>query len=126
MPSLWDTGDRALKSEAKRISNTLRYIYDEATAKKQTYVFKIDIDSDSWSFESEHESRSFEMKDDVMLKDVIIPSVGKVSYGKVAVIFGPLGPEEPLTLHLMKGKTEYTVKFNPLNGRAGIYKGYVL
>jgi len=126
MPSLWDTGERALKSEAKRIGNTLRYIYDEAAARKQTYVFKIDLETDSWSFESRHESRSFKLKDDVMFRDVVIPSVGEVSYGKVAMKFGPLGPEEPVTLHLMKDKAEYTVKFNPLNGRAKIYEGYIL
>ncbi len=126
MPSFWDTGERALKSEAKRIANTLRYIYDEAAARKQTYIFKIDLDTGSWGFESGHESRSFRMKDDVMFRDVVIPSVGEVSYGKVALSFGPLGPEEPVTLHLMKDKAEYTVKFNPLNGRAGVYRGYVL
>ena len=37
MPRLWDRGERALKSEARRIGNTLRYLHDESTGKKITY-----------------------------------------------------------------------------------------
>lgn len=126
MPSFWDTGERALKSEARRISSTLRYVYDEAVGKKQTYTFRIDLDKNSWGFESEKESRSFQMKKDVMFKDIIIPSHGEITAGEVTLEFGPLGPEEPVTVHLIKDKNEYTVNFNHLNGRAKILEGYVV
>ena len=112
MPSLWDTGERALKTESRRISNTLRYIYDEALGKKQTYNLKINLDKDVWSYKSKNESRSFELKDSVMFKDIIVPSLGDVSFGEVIMAFGPLGPEEPLIVHLMKKEKEYTVVFN--------------
>jgi len=126
MPNLWDTGERALKSEAKRIRNTLRYINDEAAGKKRTYILKIDLSSDSWGFESEKESRSFEMKENIMFKDVILPSIGEVSIGEVIMKFGPMGPEEPIILHLIKDELEYTVTFNHINGRAKIDEGYIL
>lgn len=126
MPSLWDTGKRSLTSEAKRVSNTLRYIYDEAAGKKQDYIFNIDLDSNIWSFESDSESRSFEMKKEVMFKDIVIPSHGEISNGELAVIFGPLGPEEPIILHLIKDDAECTIKFNHLNGRAKVLEGYIL
>ena len=126
MPSLWDTAERSLKSEAKRISNTLRYIYDEAVGKKQDYLLKINIDNDTWGFESDSETRNFEMKKDVMFKDIFIPSHGEVSRGELALMFGPLGPAEPITFHLIKDEMEYTVQFNHLNGRAKVIKGYVL
>ncbi len=126
MPSLWDTGERALKSEAKRIGNTLRFIYDEAAGKKKTYVLKIDLNAGSWSYESENVSRNFRMEEDVMFKDIVIPSLGEVSTGEVILSFGPTGPEEPVTFHLIKDKMEYTVIFNHINGRAKIYEGYVL
>ena len=126
MPNLWDRSGRALKSETKRFANTMRYIYDEAIGKKQTYILKIDLNTDSWSFESESESRSFRTKETVMFKDIIIPSLGEVSAGQVMLKFGPMGPEEPLTLHLMQDDHEYTVMFNPLNGRVKIHEGYVL
>ncbi len=126
MPSLWGSGERYLKSEAKRIGNTLRYIYGEAVSKKQTYAVKIDIENNTWAFESKSESRSFEIKNEVMFKDIIIPSHGEISRGELTLIFGPLGPEEPITLHLIRDDAEYTVKFNHLNGRAKVLKGYII
>jgi len=126
MPSFWDTGEKALKSEAKRMSGTLRYIYDEAVGKKKTYTVKVDLDDSSWGFQSENESRSFNLGKDIMFKDVIIPSHGEISAGEVTIEFGPLGPPEPMTLHLIKDELEYTVMFNHLNGRAKIFEGYVL
>lgn len=126
MPNLWNVGDRALKSEAKRISNTLMYISDEAAGKKQIYALKIDFSTDSFSYESEKESRSFRMKDNIRFKDVIIPSLGEVSIGEIIYQFGPMGPEEPITLHLIRNDSEYTVMFNNINGRAKIRKGYFI
>ena len=126
MPSLWGSGDRSLKSEAKRMGNTMRYIYDEAVSKKQIYSLKIDIENNTWSFESKGESRSFQAKDGVMFKDIIVPSHGEISKGELTLIFGPLGPEEPITLHLFRDEAEYTVKFNHLNGRAKVLEGYII
>jgi len=126
MPNLWDSGERALKSEAKRISNTLMYIYDEAAGKKQTYTLKIDLNGDTFSYESEKESRNFRMKENIRFKDVIIPSLGEVSFGEIIYQFGPMGPEEPITLHLIKDDSQYTVMFNHINGRAKIREGYLI
>ncbi len=126
MPSFWNTGERALKSEVKRLSSTLRYVYDEAAGKKQNYIFRINLDNSSWGFENERETRSFQMERDVMFKDVIIPSLGEITAGEVTIEFGPLKPEEPVTVHLMKDKLEYTITFNHLNGRTKIIERYVL
>ena len=124
MPSLWKSSEASLKSEAKRMANTLRYIYDEAVSRKQTIAITFDIENNRWSYESKSESRSFEAKDDVMFKDIYIPSHGEVLRGELTLIFGPLGPEEPITIHLMKDKIEYTVKFNHLTGRAKVLEEY--
>jgi hypothetical protein len=61
-----------------------------------------------------------------MFKDITIPSHGEISTGELTLIFGPLGPEEPITLHLMRNDAEYTVKFNHLNGRAKVFEGYII
>jgi general secretion pathway protein H len=126
MPRLWVRGERALKSEAKRISNTLMYIYDEAAGKKQEYILKIDFNADTYSYESEKESRVFRMKDNIRFRDIIIPSLGEVSIGEIIYKFGPMGPEEPVTLHLIKDDSEYTVIFNHITGRAKIYEGHIV
>jgi prepilin-type N-terminal cleavage/methylation domain-containing protein len=126
MPSFWSTERDTLKIEAKRISSALRYIYDEAIGKKQTYMLSINLDNKSWSFESEKEFRSFRIKENVEIRDIVVPSLGEVSTGEVIIEFGPMGPEEPLILHLKKGKSEYSVIFNHLNGRTKIHEGYRL
>lgn len=126
MPNLWDTGERAVKSEAKRVGNTMRYIYDEAAGKKQDYLITIDLNDGSWGYKSQTASRVFKMRDDVTFRDVVVPSLGEVTSGDVELKFGPTGPEEPVILHLMKDEVEYTVTFNHMNGRAKVYKGYRL
>ena len=126
MPNLWVSGERALKSEAKRIGNTMRYINDEAAGKKQTYELKINVSGDSWGFYSEKESRRFVMKDNVTFRDVVVPSLGQVAMGEVTLKFGPMGAEEPVIVHLVKDDLEYTVSFNHISGRSKIYKGYKL
>lgn len=124
MPSFWDT-EGNLKKETKLMSSALRYIYDEAVSKKQIFLLNINFDDKSWGFKSEKESRSYVISEDVEVKDVIVPSLGRISAGEVSIRFGPLGPEESLIFHFRKGDSEYTVIFNHLNGRAKVIKGYI-
>lgn len=124
IPNLWESDKRALRSEAKRIGNTLRYIYDEAAGKKATYTFKINLNEGSWGFESDKETRSLKVSDNILIRDVIIPSLGTITTGEAILTFGPLGPEETLTIHLSTDEFEYTIIFNHLNGRAKVYEGY--
>ncbi len=124
MPSFWNFGESSLKAEAKNIGSVLSFVYDEAVGKKGLYLFKIDIDEGAWGFEGKKESRNFRLKRDVKIKGVLIPSLGEISKGQIIIKFGPLGPEEPLILHLMKDESEYTVIFNHLNGRSKILEGY--
>jgi general secretion pathway protein H len=126
MPSLWVSDEHALKTEARHFSGTLRYIYDEAIGKKQTYVLHFNLDDQTWGFKSHTEKRSFKIKEDVRISDLVVPSHGKVSQGEFIMEIGPLGPEEPLTLHIKRGEAEYTVTLNHMNGRTKIYKGYTL
>ncbi len=126
MPSFWEPPESALKSEAKHISSTMRYVYDEAIGRKEVYAFSINPETSSWSFEGGSESRSFKAKNKVKFKDVLVPSTGELTKKEVTVNFGPLGPEEPIVLHLTSDDIEYTVIFNHLNGRSKILEGYVL
>ncbi len=126
MPSFRDTGERALRSDAKQIGNTLRYVYDEAVGKKKTYTVIFNLDESVWGFESPNESRSFHLGRNIVFRDVLIPSHGEISGGEIAIEFGPLGPDEPVTIHLLKDRKEYTVVFNHLNGRPKVFEGYIV
>lgn len=126
MPSFWRSETDIIKSEARHISRTLRYIYDEAIGRKQTYLFSVNLDNETWGYTSEREQRTFMPQEDLDIQDIIVPSLGEISTGEVAVEFGPLGPEEPIILHLQKRKSVYTIMLNHLNGRIKILKGYKL
>ncbi len=126
IPSFMDTGEGSLKADAKRIGSALRYVYDEAVSKKKSCLFNINLDNDSYGFTCPGGSKNFSLREDAFMKDILIPSSGTHSDGEVTLKFGPLGTEEPIILHLAKGKEEYTVIFNNINGRAGIYEGYKL
>ncbi len=125
-PSIWKSEKSSLKTEARHISSTIRYIYDEAISKKKSYVLGFNIDERTWGFESDSETRNFKIKREIEIRDIFIPSHGEISAGEVLIVFGPTGPEEPLILHLMKGQSEYTVIFNHISGRTKILEGYIL
>ena len=126
MPSFWETEKDAVKTEAKHLSSALRYIYDNAVKKKQIYSFNVNLDNESWGFKSKKETRNFKTKGNAEIRDIIAPSLGEVSNGEVTIEFGPMGPEEPIILHLRKGKSEYTIILNHLDGRTKIFEGYIL
>jgi len=126
MPNFLGTGKNALKTEARHMSSALRYIYDEAVGKKQTYLFNINLDENSWGFTSEQETRSFMTKGGVEVSDVITLANGEISEGELLIEFGPMGPEESILLHLKKGESAYTIIFNHLSGRTKILEGYAL
>jgi general secretion pathway protein H len=126
MPAFWISDESILKTEARHFSSTLRYIHDEAIGKKQPYLLLVNLDRNTWGFNSEKETRNFIVKKDIRIKDIVIPSHGEISQGEITVVFGPLGPEEPIVLHLQKGEAEYTIIFNHINGRTKIHKGYLL
>lgn len=125
-PSFWMTKEDEVKREAKNLSAVLRYVYDEAINKKKTYVFRFNLDENIYSFKGEKESRIYQIKLNEGLKEIITPSLGNVSMGEVIIEFGPLGPVEPIIVHLKEDENEYTVLFNNLTGRTRIYEGYRL
>lgn len=126
MPSFLDSPDKALRSEARHISNTMRYVYDEATVRKETYLFSIYPENGSWGFKGDKEAKTFKIRGDVKFKDVFIPSIGEFTRKEVRISFGPLGPDEPIVLHLTNNGKDFTIIFNNLNGRSRILEGYIL
>jgi prepilin-type N-terminal cleavage/methylation domain-containing protein len=124
MPSFWSLGEDTLKTEARHMSSILKYIYDEAIGKKQTFLVKFDLDNETWGYQTQKESRNYRLREDIQIKDIVVPSLGEISYGEVTIIFGPMGPEESITIHLQKAESEYTVIFNHLNGKTKIFEGY--
>lgn len=124
IPSLWRTEEDALVIEAKQLSSTLRYVYDVTVSRREKHLFHMNLDTDSYGFESGSESRIFHIKGEGSFRDVLVPSMGKRSEGEIIVEFGLLGPDEPIVIHLVSGDSEYTVVFNHITGRTKIIRGY--
>jgi prepilin-type N-terminal cleavage/methylation domain-containing protein len=124
MPSIWRTREDMVKNEVRHLSTTLRYVHDMAVSSKETFVFRFNLDNDIYAFKIRGEARTHKIHINDGLQDVIIPSIGKVSEGEVIVDFGPLGPDEPITVHIGDKEVEYTIFFNNLTGRTRIYEGY--
>jgi len=125
-PSVWKTQRDRLKDETRHLSTTLRYVYDRALSTKETCLLRFNLDEDSYAFSIRGESREHRIDIDGALRDIVIPSMGRISEGEVTIKFGALGPEEPIIVHLGSGDIEYTVFFNNLTGRTNIYEGYRL
>lgn len=124
IPSLWRSGEDSLLKEAKQISGTLSYVYDVTVSKKEKHRFYLNLDTDSYGYESGSGSRRFRMTGEGRFRDVLVPSLGKRTEGEVSVEFGLLGPEEPIIIHLAAGESEYTVVFSHITGRSKIIRGY--
>jgi type II secretion system protein H len=124
VPYLWNSGERAVKSDARRLSSSLRYVHDESTAKKLPFTFRFDLENRLWEFKGKSEKRSFKMNDNVYFRDIILPSQGNISAGELILTFSATGTGEPFTVHLSNDETDYTVIFNHISGRVNIYKGY--
>lgn len=124
IPSLWHTNKEEIISDAKRLSNTLRYVHNEAVSRREAHSFNLNLDQDTYGFSSTSEKRSFRMNGTGGFKDVMIPSLGTLTEGEVSIAFGLLGSEEPLIIHIFYEDLEYTIIFNNITGRSHVIEGY--
>jgi len=125
-PSIWESQNDVLRNEARHLSASLRYVYDLAVSTKETSVFRFDLDKDIYAFKLKGRMQIHRIQVDNGLQDIIIPSIGKITEGEVEIRFGPLGPEEPVIVHIGGEEGGYTILLNNITGRTKIYEGYRL
>ncbi len=135
-PRLSATGDSGLRSSARSISTTIRYLEDRAMATKTAYRMKINISDSSIEIvqvaadgteqaADEIPPDSTHLADGISVSDVITPRLGKVAEGEVSIDFGPLGPDQYFTIHLRSPKGRfYTVQAYPRSGRVKLFENY--
>jgi general secretion pathway protein H len=111
---------RKAASDARKIASLLRYLNDTATYTKETYSLKFDLRDAALSWEGpdggKHENIG-------SLSSVYLPSKGEINEGEVTILFGPLGAEENIEVHLRDKGKGMTVTFSPISGRAKISEG---
>lgn len=117
MPSFIGIGDNKLKSEAREIASILRYLYDSAVSRKETFLIKFNFSEDTVSFSSPEGEKRKEFNNII---GVTTQSRGLVSTGELIFFFEPLGITENLSVHLNKENKFMDVTLNHLSGRVKI------
>lgn len=128
-------GDTYVKADASRVSALVRYLYQAAATRKVYYRLWFDMEKGAirveyskngtdYTEEGDSSLRRLKLRDGVDMEDIVVPELGKVNTGEVAVIFSPAGSVEPFTLHLKASEKSLTLYFNPYSGIVKITEGY--
>ena len=117
VPSFSGLGENKLKSEAREIASILRYMYDSAVSRKETFLINFNFNEDIVYLNGPDGERTRRFDN---ITGVTTQSRGMISSGELIFFFEPLGIRENLSIHLNKGDKEMTVTLNHLSGRVKI------
>ena len=135
-PKLSVTGHAGLRSSARSLSASIRYLEDLAVATKTAYRMKISLNGSDIEILKVMPDGGEQPADDVLpdrslladgitVSDVITSRLGKVSEGEVRLDFGPLGLDGFFTIHLRSAKgLFYTVRAYPRSGKVRVFENY--
>lgn len=136
LPRIPFVDEYAFKSEARRMAGLIRYIDENSTAKKVYFRLWFHPGKPDIEIESSVDGREFKKSADtvfqgvslnsgVLVGDVVMQGMGKVSDGELGVIFNPGAGAEPFVLHLTSNERAMTIEYNPFSGKVKIKEGYV-
>lgn len=137
LPRLPFAHERDLKTSARTLAGSLRYLGDLAISTKQHYRLRISLltseiavtrvlpEGDELTV-SDGTLKHLSLLDGIMFSDIVTPRLGKVAEGEAVLDFGPLGVEEFSVLHLKRKDDSryYTVAVYPGSGRVTVLEGY--
>jgi len=117
LPSFANFGDSKLKSEAREMASVFRFMHDSAVSRKETFVMKVDLDSNlvSWKGPEGEKTKKFEY-----ITSVQTQSKGTVSKGELTFFFGPTGINENISVHMTSGKSDMSITLNHISGKVKI------
>jgi prepilin-type N-terminal cleavage/methylation domain-containing protein len=138
VPRVADVSGVALGATARRLSQSVRYLYEEAALRGSVYGLVLDLDeqrvhvvrldSETGEFVEDDAmlSRELALPDGVRLTAVVLPSVGRLDQGAVPIYFYPEGFADPAWIQLGDDRERgYTVIVDPIRGRAEVVDGAV-
>lgn len=128
-------GGQRLKSSGHLITGTVRYVYDQATAKKRMYRLNYSLKegelwvtflNDDGSFEEDLSplGRRRRLLAGIQFEDIVTP-IEKVKEGQTYTQFFPTGLVDHGIVHLRtEDGTQLTLFIHPMSGRVTIENGY--
>ena len=135
MPKLFPRDDAGLKSSARTLASTLRYLQERAIATRINYNQKFQFPDGIVTVKTVSDAGFEEVTDDAALRerilsegvsveDVVLNARGRINEGEVSVRIGTEGLQELLTVHLKSSGGHYTVIAYPVSGKVQIQEGY--
>ncbi|MHC1697122.1 MAG: Tfp pilus assembly protein FimT/FimU [Geobacteraceae bacterium] len=137
LPRLPFAHERDLKTSARTLAASLRYLGDLAISTKQHYRLRITLltneiavtrvipEGDELAF-GDSALNQLALRDGIVFADIETPRLGKVRAGEAVLDFGPLGVEDLAVIHLKRADDSryYTVAVYPGSGRITVLEGY--
>jgi general secretion pathway protein H len=136
VPRLPSTDNDDLKSSARALAATLRYMQDRAATARTTYYLHVEPGTDAARIaelggdgnEKEPEDpllRKQPIEKGIQVADVVIPRLGRVAEGQFRLDIGPGGLRDFVSIHLRAGNDNFwTVMAFPAGGKVKVYEGY--
>lgn len=128
-------GESSLQSSARRLTGTVKYLYNESALQKKEFRLVFDLDKSAYLAkvleangqlaEVDGVGNRGQLKGEVRFQDVAIAGHGKFSSGEVTTVIHPVGWLEETIIHLKDedGRT-LTLRLMPFTGSTEIYEGY--
>ncbi|HEX3033699.1 MAG TPA: prepilin-type N-terminal cleavage/methylation domain-containing protein [Thermodesulfobacteriota bacterium] len=138
IPKFQDITEVNIKSASRRLSGTIKYIYNEAAFKKKVYRLAFDIENGEYWVEilegnefvipGDPSFRRRKLPTGVYFKDIVTERTREklVEGDEEFILFTPAGFVEPAVIHLeTETGSAYTIATKPYTGGTIVYDEYV-
>lgn len=135
-PRLSTDSSAGLRSSARSLAATIRYLEDRAVATKTAYRMRVNVadagieilkvlpDGDEQAADDVLLNKKI-LADGISIADVSTSRLGKVTSGEVRIDFGPLGRREYFVIHLVSQNGRYyTIQAYPRGSRVRVFENY--
>src|SRR6185369_10959325 len=136
IPRLPSSESENLKSSARTLASTLRYMQDRAATGRTTYYLRMEPGTDTMKvLEAAADGSEKEpgdpllqqrpVKEGIQVADVFIPRLGKINEGQLRLEVGMGGLRDFVAIHLRSSDGVFwTVMAFPSSGKVKVYDGY--
>ena len=134
IPMFGSMGTGSLDSSARRLSGTIKYLFNESALSGLEYRLIFDLDGGTYRaqvlapdgrlLDAEDQGRQAALKGSVRFEDLRLPGRGRFSMGEVTTRIDPSGWIEETIIHLVDDDEKLTLRVMPLTGTTEIFAGY--
>lgn len=135
LPLYSNIGTSNLETSARRLSSTIKYLFNESAISGLEYRLIYDLDEGTYRAQildangqlvnAPDQGKQAKLKGTVRFKDLSVPGRGKTSAGQVTTLIHPSGWVEETIIHLDDGDNiMLTLRVMPLTGMTEIFEGY--